>query len=231
MPDVPPSPLDVVRKTATRVRARGIGEVLSVAGARVRQAIGSEDVLVFLVRDLAGAAAPRTPEGLVVRRATGDDAAAYARDIGTDSPKTFRRRLSAATGCWLLIEGGRILHASWTTTKGAWTRELGRFFRPPEGDVYTYESFTRADARGRGAYPLVLGHLCADAAAAGLRRAWVGAEHHNPASLRAITKAGFRPGFEITFGRRWGRLHIGEARGDRAGECAACLTRDLEATD
>ncbi|HVM34213.1 MAG TPA: GNAT family N-acetyltransferase [Actinomycetota bacterium] len=223
MPDLRPSPLDSIRRIGARARARGLREAWSAPAARVKDGIRSQGVLVFLVRDLDGRVAPPVPEHLAVRRATATDADVYARQIGTDSPTTFRRRLSATTGCWLLLERNRILHATWTTTGPAWVGEIRRFFRPPPGDIYIYESFTQPDARGRGAYPLILGHVCGDAAAAGLTRAWIGVEKHNVPSVRAITKAGFEPGFEIEFGRRWGRLLLGEPHGARADDCRDCL--------
>lgn|GEM_PF-1515065 len=223
MPDVGPSPLRGIRKAAARAAARGPREALSAFAARIKGGIHSQGVLIFLVRDLGGTVAPPVPEGMAVRRATAADDRSYARDIGTDSPTTFRRRLSASTGCWLLLERDRILHATWTTTGAAWAGEIRRFFRPPDGDIYIYESFTRPEARGRGAYPLILGHVCGDAAAAGLTRAWIGVEKHNEPSMRAITKAGFRPALEIEFGRRWGRLRVGQPHGPRADDCRDCF--------
>lgn len=199
-------------------------EVLARGAARLREEVRSDDVLVFYMRDLSGAASPAAPAELVVRPATGEDASLYARDIGTDSAKTFRGRLTDATRCWLVLEDDRILHASWTTTRAAWTRELRRYFRPPPGALYVYESFTRADARGRGVYPLALGSMCAAAAREGLERAWVGVEAHNEASIRAIEKGGFRPGFEVPFGRRGGRLYLRALPGDNEGICAGCLS-------
>jgi GNAT superfamily N-acetyltransferase len=143
-----------------------------------------------------------------VREASPEDADAFARDIGTESPATFRARLSHTTRCWLVVEGARLLHASWVTLEGAWTRELRRWIAPPSGDAYIYESFTRADARGRGAYPRVLAGIAAWAARSGLRRLWVAVEADNHASLRAVGKAGFSPAFTIDFHRRWGRVVV-----------------------
>jgi GNAT superfamily N-acetyltransferase len=206
------------------MRARGIAETAAESLGRARAAWTSEGAVVFHVKALSVGTPPEPPGRSIVRRATPDDAAAYARDIGTDSAGTFARRLSPETDCWLLIENDRILHASWATTSPAWTRELRAFFRPPAGDLYTYESFTRPEGRGRGAYPIVLAHLCADAAGRGLRRAWVGVEADNAPSLRAVAKAGFQPAFRVRFRRRLGRLWTGEPEGEGASSCEGCVT-------
>jgi RimJ/RimL family protein N-acetyltransferase len=149
-----------------------------------------------------------------VREASPEDADAYARDIGTESPATFRARLSDTSRCWLVVEGPRLLHASWVTLEGAWTRELRRWIVPPAKDAYIYESFTRQDARGRGAYPRALAGIATWAARAARDRLWVAVEADNPASLRAVEKAGFSPAFTIDYRRRWGRVAITRLAGD-----------------
>ncbi len=145
---------------------------------------------------------------LVLYRAGPADAATYARVIGTDSAATFRRRLSGATHCFLVESGDDLLHASWVTTSAAWTREIEAFVVPPPGDAYVYESFTRPEARGRGVYPFALSGICSWAAEAGLSAVWVAVESANPASLRAIRKAGFEPSYSMRYSRRLGRLTL-----------------------
>lgn len=206
MPDVRPTPKDVALKTIARVKARGPREAYELVKARAHEAISSEDRLVILVRRC-------TEEDLdastiVVRRATEKDADAYARLIGTDAASTFVRRLTDNTRCYLVFEGYNILHATWCTTAAAWTREIHAYLSPPPGDAYVYESFTRPEARGQGVYPLALRSLASDLYRDGLKRVWVGVEAGNQASLRAVTKAGFRAAGSIRFGRRWGRVWV-----------------------
>jgi hypothetical protein len=180
--------------------------VATLAAARLREAVHSNDRIIVLARPAGGE--PPSSGDLSLVEAGPDDGERYARDIGTDSPATFRARLSPATSCWLVQEDGRVLHATWTTTEGAWTRELRACLRPPRGDAYVFESFTRADARGRGAYPFALGALSARLGDRGVDRLWVGVEHLNVASLRAVTKAGFALVYEIPYRRLLGRLTI-----------------------
>lgn len=224
MPDKRPSLFTSLSKTAHRARARGLGEVLSLAKTRTIEAVRSDDVLRFFVRDTAGATFPES-DGLSFRRATPDDAERFAHDIGTDTARTFRARLSENTRCYLVFDAGKILHSSWVTKSAAWTRELRAYIRPPVGDAYIYESFTRADARGRGVYPFALRSIAADLASEGTKRAWVAAEADNPASIKAITKAGFSEAFTIAYRRRFGRLVIDGASGPMASMATRFITK------
>jgi RimJ/RimL family protein N-acetyltransferase len=165
--------------------------------------------LIVLVRDTDGAAAKLQPaETMGLRRLGAADAVRYARAIGTDSTRTFSARLSEATRCYAVEDGDRILHASWVTTDCAWTRELRSFVCVQGGDAYVYESFTRADARGRGVYPFALVEICRTLAEQGVGRLWVAVEAHNEPSLKAVAKAGFERSFEIRYARRLGRLSL-----------------------
>ena len=223
MPDLRPSFKTSLSKTVNRVKERGPREVLSLAIERVRGFASSSDVLVmFMATATAGA---EDIEGLSFRRADPADASRYARDIGTDSATSFRKRLSERTACFVVDDGRLLLHASWVTRAGAWTRELRAYLVPPPGDAYIYESFTRGEARGRGIYPFALRQISAWAAEAGVGRLWVAVEGHNAASLRAVTKAGFSPAFELPFARRLGRLTIGDATGSHSSEAQRFVSR------
>jgi ribosomal protein S18 acetylase RimI-like enzyme len=220
------SPRLALTKLSTRVRTRGAKEVVDLAGHRVREFIHSEDRLILFALDLAGHLPQRpAPPGATFRRAHLEDAVAYARDIGTDSEASFRARLSNETRCYLVVTGDLIVHASWVTTSLAWTRELRRYFRPPPGEAYIYESFTRAEVRGKGVYPFALGAVAEDLRSNGITRAWVGVEAGNAPSIKAVRKAGFEAGFEVGYRRRLGRLVVGRPRGPLASQCAKCLLR------
>lgn len=226
MPDRRPTPPQLAGKLLQRVRARGFGELSALATQRIRKGWSSEERLLFLVHDTGGDE-PTDPADLEFRAATAEDGQLYARDIGTDSAATFASRLSGSTRCWLVLHEGRIAHATWTTTAGAWTREIGRYFRPPPGEGYIYESFTSPAVRGRGIYPLALRHILARLGAEGITRSWVGVEADNEPSIRAITKAGFEVAFEISYRRRFGRLTLGPPEGPLASVCSTCFPRTL----
>ena len=226
MSDQRPGPLVATARIATRVRARGAGEVLKLGIQRVREWISSSDGIVFLVRPTGGDRPPH--DSLTFAQATVDDATRYARDVGTDSAATFRSRLSERTNCFLVLSGDLIAHATWVTTTPAWTRELRAYVVPPDGDAYVYESFTRVEARGRGAYPFALLHISSLLAERGLNRVWVGVEAHNGPSLRAVAKAGFEEAFDVRFRRRLGRLTVDSPSGRLAETWSHMLRRKLD---
>jgi L-amino acid N-acyltransferase YncA len=210
---------DLVRKAVNRVHTRGVSEVASLALTRAAQALWSRSELIVLVRAASGEAPGL--DGYDLRLATGDDAERYARDIGTDSAETFRARLSEHSGCFIVVAGDRIVHATWWTVTGAWTRELGAHLVPTPGDAYVYESFTGPGERGRGIYPFALRGISVQLGALGVARVWVAVEKDNLASLRAVSKAGFEAAAEISYTRRLGRVTVASPR--RLGERAPVL--------
>jgi L-amino acid N-acyltransferase YncA len=195
--------------------------VLATGAARLREFISSSDELVILARSAGGELPDRTDLEFVT--ATKADGARYARDIGTDSASTFASRLTDTTRCFLVIHEARVVHATWVTTRSAWTRELGGYLVVPEGDCYVFESFTRPDARGRGVYPFGLKGICEWAENQGLKRIWVGVEAGNVASLRAVAKVGFEPQLTISFRRNVGRLQVVGARCPQENIETLCL--------
>lgn len=206
-----------------RARARGSAEASEAVWASAKAAVRSEGCLKLLVREPGGR--PEARADLSFREATTRDASRYATDIGTDSASTFRRRLSPWTHCYVVDDGTRFLHASWVTTSRAWTSEIRGYISPPVGDSYVYESFTRPETRGRGIYPFALFSICAEMAEQRVGRVWVGVEAGNAASIRAITKTGFEEGFELSFHRVWGRVHIDEVTGPLAAQGRTMIAR------
>ena len=226
MSDRRPGPLVTTARIAARVRARGPGEVLRLGAQRVREWVSSSDGLVFLVRPTGGD--EPSHDSFSFAPATVDDATRYERDVGTDSAATFRSRLSETTNCFLVSSGDLIVHATWVTTTAAWTRELRTYVVPPAGDAYVYESFTRVEARGRGAYPFALLHISSLLEERGLSRVWVAVETHNGPSLRAVAKAGFEEAFAIRYRRRLGLLHVDSPTGRLAETGGLMLRRKLD---
>ena len=227
MADVRPGPLTVLAKIPARIKARGIREVAGLGAQRVKEAIRSQDRLIFFLRPTEGEGHSGNGAGPVLQRAGPEHASTYERDIGTDSAATFSQRLTQGTSCYLVLENGKALHASWVTSTASWVREIGRYFRPPPGQAYVYESFTRADARGRGVYPFALRGICRELAFDDIDTLWVAVEEDNTPSLKAISKAGFETAFELEYRRRWGRLLVSQPTGQKADLCAKCFARKL----
>lgn len=210
-------PLAGIRRIVNRARRRGLKEVATLLLHRLRENLWSAETLVLYVAPSGRPGAEERP-GLTARFASASDAQRYARDIGTDSASTFAARSGPQMRCFVVEEGGRILHSSWVTTGNAWTREIRGYLSPPDGDAYVFESFTRADARGRGLYPYALEHLLAVLAREQIGRVWVGVEDSNIPSRRAIAKAGLEEGFSLTYRRRLGLLFLDPPRGPARAE-------------
>ena len=224
MSETRPTPLETLSKTYARLRHRGAGELISTIRSQLASALYSEGCITLMVREATGDVTAQPP--LEFRRAVGTDAETYERDIGTDSAWSFRRRLTARTDCYLVMEDDRLLHASWTTTRSAWTSELRSYICPPAGDAYVYESYTRPETRGRGIYPFALRNMCADLARRGIGRVWVGVETDNVPSARAITKAGFEAAIDLPFKRRLFRVEPEPATGPMAQLAPEMLAKD-----
>lgn len=174
--------------------------------ARLRENWSSRQRLFLYVREAGPLERPG--EGLHFRQARPEDGSRYARDIGTESATTFAARLDRDVMCFVVEDAARFLHSSWVTTSAAWTREIRGYLSPPPGDAYVYESFTRADARGRGIYPFALAGILGHLGSAGIGRVWVGVEETNTPSIRAIEKAGFARSFELAYSRDKGRFRL-----------------------
>jgi hypothetical protein len=186
------------------VRSRGPREALGAWLARAPDTLFSRGRLLFFARVTAGEPRHAARPGLELRRATPDDGARYEMCVGTDSARTFARRLTAETDCYIVVAGDDILHASWVTRGAAWTREVRRYVVPRPGDAYVYESFTVTGARGRGIYPFALTGICMSLSQRDTTMLWVAIEDRNLASLRAVTKAGFEVQTEVSYSRRMG---------------------------
>jgi GNAT superfamily N-acetyltransferase len=193
----------------TRLRTRGPREVLSLTGARLKESVSSHEVLIVL-RRATRSEAPIRPKvaGLELRILGPEDAAEYARRVGTDSATSFRRRLSSSTKCYAVDLGGLLVHSSWVTTACAWTREVNGFFCAGPASAYVFESFTHPDARGKGVYPFALDGICSAIAGEEIETLWVAVESSNEPSLRAVAKAGFDESFRIGYHRKAGRVVV-----------------------
>lgn len=210
-----PTIKDTAARTLNRARRRGVSEAAADVWGRAKaHVVASDGTLLVLRRATGGSLSHRSD--VTFRIATPADSGSYARDIATDSERTFRDRLSPDTLCYLVESRGRLLHASWVTTAAAWTAELDAFISPPSGDAYIYESFTRPETRGRGIYPFALDNICADLAERDIPTAWIAVEAANAPSVRAISKAVFEPVFELTFHRRRGAVRLDRPEGPHA---------------
>ena len=89
--------------------------------------------------------------------------------------------------CYLARDGDRIVGVHWVST-----REANDIVTLRAGECVIGPCVTVPRDRGRGIYPLMLSHICADWRQRGGHRAYMVVNVNNVASIRGIEKAGFR---------------------------------------
>ncbi|MBC7790287.1 MAG: GNAT family N-acetyltransferase [Anaerolineae bacterium] len=102
-------------------------------------------------------------------------------------------RLGSGHLCFAARYQGRIIGATWATTKRAWIDYLDYDLPLRAGEVYTYDGFTLPEYRGHGVAPAISVHMLRYFAEAGYQRATRTILPENSASLRARKKAGYTP--------------------------------------
>lgn len=114
---------------------------------------------------------------------------------------TMKSRLERGDCCYLAYIDGRAVHRSWVTSTSCWVRDAKAIFRPMEGEVYVYDSYTLPRYRSRGAFTSTLLKILADYSSEN-KLVWIAVRNDNLSSRRAIE----RVGFEKIFGLRYRRV-------------------------
>jgi GNAT superfamily N-acetyltransferase len=103
------------------------------------------------------------------------------------------RRFDAGHCCFVARYQGRIVSTSWAATEQAWMHYLSCEVPIAPGDVYIYDSFTRADFRSYGISQAVGVEMLRHFHRAGYRRAVRAISPENRANLHAVAKTGYLP--------------------------------------
>lgn len=107
-------------------------------------------------------------------------------------PSDIRRRLSAGQRCFVARHEGRIINASWATTRRAWIDYLGREIQLAPDEIYAYESFTAPNFRGQNIAPARLTQMLRYFRDAGYRRLLAAIMPENKHAFRPNAKLGYR---------------------------------------
>jgi hypothetical protein len=148
---------------ARRHRPRGTlrfsdGSRLTVRGA-ARQ-LGARALtfgyrrMLFMAYPLGGIRIPVYHASSDVRFAVlgSGDMDAYLRFRRDARAQVIERRLVRGDRCFVSWHGDDIVDACWTATGCVYVPYLRRYLHIPQGDIYSYDSFTSAEHRGRGIY-------------------------------------------------------------------------------
>ncbi len=192
---------------------RGAQQVLGREGVRgllrrgVRRLWLHERYFVY-VRRLTEQTAPLLAAGLTaVRRADRQEWARLA-DSPTDfGPAQYWDVMDPTADCYLGWAGDRVVGVHWVSA----THETNGLVDLEPGDCVIGPCATSPNDRGRGIYPMMLAHICADRQRRGARRAFMVVNVNNQSSIRGIEKAGFLRANTVTLTRLlgWQRVRSG----------------------
>lgn len=147
-------------------------------------------VLAQTIRQATGEGMP--PPGLEIQDLGAHEVASYLQLRPDQTESEVRARLARGHRCRTLRRGARIVHAGWLARGVADVPYLeGCLVLAPE-DLYSYDSFTAPDWRGRGLAPARHLDLLRGGADPGARRLLTVVAIENRSGLRVFAKLGYR---------------------------------------
>jgi len=130
-----------------------------------------------------------------------EDLSPLAQAMGLPESSEARRRLDTGRRCFVGWVDNSIVTYGWLTIGDEDVGELERTYRMRPGEAYIWDCATRPEWRGQGLYGALLGCINATLAREGVRRAWIGTNLENEASLKAFARSGFTPIVEVAYAR------------------------------
>lgn len=121
----------------------------------------------------------------------------------------FPSRLERGEQFWTAQQEGKILSYCWATRLAVEIGEIRRKISPRDDEVYFYDAFTFATYRGYNLYPALLQHMLEQSRQQGFRRALIFVMSDNIASIRGVSKAGFREFQRVIHSRIFGITRYG----------------------
>ncbi|MEP7207647.1 MAG: hypothetical protein ABI920_11960 [Casimicrobiaceae bacterium] len=150
--------------------------------------------MLLLARSLdAPIRLPRCPPGVDLAELQAHDFAPYGTLRGPDAAGVFARRCSSGHRCFVARCGAEVVSACWAATHAARTDYLDCPIVLGPGDVYLYDAFTAASARGLALAPLVCAYQLTVFHDEGCVRAVRATVPENLPALHAHAKSGFGP--------------------------------------
>jgi hypothetical protein len=110
--------------------------------------------MLFMAYPLSGVRIPVYNAGLDVSFGVLEprDVNAYVRFRPSTVRRDVERRMLRGDRCFVSWLEGEIVDACWTATSSVYVPYMKRVLYVPDGDVYSYDSFTLPSQRGRGIY-------------------------------------------------------------------------------
>jgi GNAT superfamily N-acetyltransferase len=155
---------------------------------------------------------PEVSPDLIFHKVTAEEAEtvqAIMDQAGSYAPGDVAQRLAMGRAGYLgkiVDDKGALIPVTygWVAFDREQLGNSGRFFTPPEGDVWLYDFATLPGYRGHGYYPALLRAILHDLDNGVTKRAWIGTAPGNDVSARSISRAGFTLVIEMepTFGEK-----------------------------
>ena len=102
------------------------------------------------------------------------------------------RRLARGDRCFVSRTGDRIVDACWSASGSVYVPYLSRFLNVPDGDIYSYDSYTLPAYRGRGLYMARNSYTAQANQAEGFRRSIALVAFENYSAWLILTRSGLR---------------------------------------
>jgi hypothetical protein len=152
------------------------------------------DVVKIFVADQAAALA--WPRGLSLVQKVSYPARGPLYDLmrraGHWHDAEMERRRAFGDVCYAAYHEGRCVHYSWMTSTTRLLTDAGCTAHLTPQNSWIYNCYTAPEYRGWSIYPIVLAHIVAEVQAQRGGRVWIDVLDGNTASLRGVSKAGFK---------------------------------------
>ena len=188
---------DSAHKPTGRLRFHSGGRItpkilVRDAGARVLTTVYRR--MAFLTYRLAGTRIPVYSASVPVEFGLldGRHIEVYLRFRPRSSRAEIEKRLAAGHRCFVSWYSGEIIDACWTATESAYVPYLRRYLEVPDGDVYSYDSYTAPEFRAQGIYMARNSFTARQNQSEGLRRSIALVAVENYAAWLILTRSGLR---------------------------------------
>lgn len=165
--------------------------------------------MFLMLRSLDDPIPDPAPSGAFeIREMTETDREGYLAMLPDRRP-VFEARLQAGARCFLAWDDARIAHGYWMAANRVRIDYLARDLVLAPGDIYTYDSYSPPDYRGRGLAQAVGLEVMRLARAEGSRRAWCLPAVENQGGIRPVEAIGYRRAATVHYlrlgplGRTW----------------------------
>lgn len=189
-------PVRLLKRGSEILQREGLYSLVKKGFSYVRRSIFARGTFLVFEHDLIDIP-PIGPKGdaALVAMCSPDDLERYvteSHDFSRLDLRHVKRLLLRQAWLFCLLKDEKVAHQSWVGfNRNAVIDPIAPHLEYHQM-AYIGDCFTWPDYRGEGLYPYVLIEICRALKARGLARAYLTVSPDNSASIRGVTKAGFR---------------------------------------